>query len=119
MARIAPFPFECVTDDTPPHRFVTVDMTAQTCTIATNLATTKGLTVGETTVAAGEVISVRSVKDTSESYLVEASAVIANGARVCVTADGKAVTDAAGPMIALEAASGLGHLINVISYEAF
>ena len=119
MAQLTPLPFVSNTvGEIKARTFVSVDLATGLCVQATNLATTKGLTVGTTSVEQGEVISVASVKDTTQSYLVEAGGTIAKGARVCANASGLAVTDAAGPMQALEAGVA-GQIINVLSFGAF
>lgn len=117
MSRIAPFPFEA-TAEVKPYTFVSVNLAAGTCTPATNLATTHGITVGDVTPSAGGLISVHSAKNVTESFLVRANGTIAKGDLVASDANGLAVTTVTGVFTALEAGVA-GQIINVISSEAF
>jgi hypothetical protein len=118
MMRTTPLPFLATGGSIPPHVFVNVDVAAGTAAIATDLTSSEGITIGKTTVEAGEPISVMSVKDTRETTYIRCGATVTKGDLLCASAGGLAVTDVAGKVVALSSGV-LGQLIDVISAEAY
>jgi len=126
MARISPFPFmNTGVPELKPYTFVNAVPAAvgTTCvggiTASTNLATSKGIVVGTKSALQGELLSIRSVKDVSETSLVRVGTVaVAKGDLLAADANGLAITTASGVVMALEAGAA-GQIINVISAGAF